>query len=153
LRAGPDTRSAARRPRRRALLDTDIYSDVLKPIDPAVAQNAAAYRQQHGILTLSVVTLMEITRGFQRKQSARRLQAFLAAVGLEEVLDFDRSAAELAGRIAGEIERVGRPIGIADTMIAAIALEHGLELATGNTSHSQGVQQLGYSLTLVNWRI
>lgn len=38
-------------------------------------------------------------------------------------------------------------------MIAAIALEHGLELATGNTAHFQRVQQLGYSLTLVNWRI
>ncbi len=35
----------------------------------------------------------------------------------------------------------------------AIALEHGPEPATGNTSHFQCVQQLGYSLTLVNWRI
>jgi tRNA(fMet)-specific endonuclease VapC len=38
-------------------------------------------------------------------------------------------------------------------MIAAIALKHGLELATGNTSHYQRIQQLGYPLTLVNWRI
>ena len=38
-------------------------------------------------------------------------------------------------------------------MIAAIALEHGLELVTGNTSDYQRVQQLGYPLTLVNWRI
>ena len=77
------------------------------------------------------------------KQSTHRLQAFLNAVAWEEVLDFDRSAAELAGRIAGELERVGRPIGLADSMIAAIALEHGLELATGNTTHFQGVPQLG----------
>ena len=38
-------------------------------------------------------------------------------------------------------------------MIAAIAIGHGLELVTGNTAHFQRVQQLGYSLTLVNWRM
>jgi predicted nucleic acid-binding protein len=38
-------------------------------------------------------------------------------------------------------------------MIAAIALEHGLELVTGNTSDSQRVQQLDYPLTVSNWRI
>jgi tRNA(fMet)-specific endonuclease VapC len=59
----------------------------------------------------------------------------------------------LAGRIAGELERQGRPIGTADSMIAAIALKHGLELVTGNTAHFQRVQQLGYPLTLANWRI
>ena len=38
-------------------------------------------------------------------------------------------------------------------MIAAVALTDGLELVTGNTSHYQRVQQLGYPLALVNWRI
>ena len=38
-------------------------------------------------------------------------------------------------------------------MIAAIALEHGLELVTGNTAHFQRVQQLGYPLILANWQI
>jgi tRNA(fMet)-specific endonuclease VapC len=37
-------------------------------------------------------------------------------------------------------------------MIAAVALTHGLELATGNISHYQRIQQLGYRLTLANWR-
>ena len=37
-------------------------------------------------------------------------------------------------------------------MIAAIAMTQGLELATGNTSHYQRIQQLGYPLMLVNWR-
>ncbi len=31
----------------KALLDTDIYSEVLKAINPNVARNAAAYRQAH----------------------------------------------------------------------------------------------------------
>jgi len=134
------------------LLDTDIYSEVLKAVDPTVAQNAASYRQQHGVYTLSVITLMEIVQGFQRVQSARRLQGFLAVVAFEDILLFDESAAELAGRITGDLDRVGRPIGRCDPMIAAIAIAHGLELVTGNTTHYQRIQQLGYPLTLVNWR-
>ena len=38
----------------KALLDTDIYSEVLKAKNPNVAQNAALYRQQHGVYTVSV---------------------------------------------------------------------------------------------------
>ena len=31
------------------LLDTDTYSEILKAVNPTVAQNAASYRQQHGV--------------------------------------------------------------------------------------------------------
>ena len=82
----------------------------------------------------------------------RRLQAFLTNIASEEVLAFDLAAAELAGRIQGELERVGQPIGRADPMIAAAALQNGLELVSGNT-HSQRIQQIGYPLVLINWRI
>jgi predicted nucleic acid-binding protein len=37
-------------------------------------------------------------------------------------------------------------------MIAAAAITHGFELATGNVYHYQRIQRLGYPLTLVNWR-
>jgi tRNA(fMet)-specific endonuclease VapC len=55
----------------------------------------------------------------------------------------------LAGKIAGELQRIGQPIGIPDSMIASIALEHGLERVTGNTPHFQRIQHLGYPLTLI----
>jgi hypothetical protein len=44
----------------KALLDTDISSEVLKAIDHNVTRNATAYRQAHGLLTISVVTVMEV---------------------------------------------------------------------------------------------
>jgi tRNA(fMet)-specific endonuclease VapC len=132
----------------KALLDTDILSEIIKGIDQTVARNAAAYYQAFGQFTLSAVTVMEIVQGFQKKQSFRKLQSFLAQIAAEEVIDFDRTHGALAGRIAGELERIGQPIGTPDSMIAAIALEHSLELVTGNTAHFQRVQQLGYPLTL-----
>ena len=87
----------------RVLLDTDIYSEVIKAINPTVTQNAINYRQANGVLTFSAVTVMEIVGGFQQNQSTKRLNDFLTAVASEEVLIFDQAAAELAGRIEGEL--------------------------------------------------
>jgi tRNA(fMet)-specific endonuclease VapC len=138
----------------KALLDTDIYSDILKAIDQNVTRNATAYRQIHGRLTFSVISVMEIIQGLQKVgASPKRIQAFRTAISLEEILLFDQDAADLAGLIAGDLDRVGRPIGRCDPMIAAVAIRHGLELVTGNTAHFQRIQQLGYPLTLTNWRI
>jgi tRNA(fMet)-specific endonuclease VapC len=135
-----------------AILDTDIFSEMIKGVNQTVAAHAKAYRRAFGHYTLSAVTVMEVIRGYQKKQAVRQLQAFLTALPSAEVLVFDRVEAELAGRIAGELQRTGRPIGTADTMIAAIATENGLELVTGNTSDYLRVQQLGYPLMLINWR-
>lgn len=137
----------------KALLDTDIFSEITKGINPTVAAQARAYRQAFSRYTISAITFMEAVRGYQKKQASKQLQSFLAAIGSEEVIPFGQADAELAGRIAGELERIGQPIGMADPMIAAIALKHGLKLVTGNTAHFQRVQQLGYPLTLANWRV
>ena len=53
----------------KALLDTDIDSEVLKAVNPAVTQNAAAYRQQHTVYTVSVITVMEVVQGFHQRRS------------------------------------------------------------------------------------
>jgi len=136
----------------KALLDTDIYSEVLKAVDQNVVRNAAAYRKVQGHLTFSVITVMEVIQGLQRVGGSNRIQAFRNIIALEEILLFDQDTADLAGQIAGDLDRIGRPIGRCDPMIAAVAITHGLELITGNTAHYQRLQQLGYRLTLANWR-
>jgi tRNA(fMet)-specific endonuclease VapC len=138
---------------KKALLDTDILSEIGKAKDATVAANARTYRRSFGHFTFSTVSVMEVVNGFQSTQATARLNAFLATLPHMEILLFDQAAAELAGRIAGNLKRIGQPIGITDTMIAAIAIENGLDLVTGNTSDYQRVQQLGYPLTLANWRI
>jgi len=67
-------------------------------------------------------------------------------------LTLDEHSAELAGRICGDLERIGQPIGLADSMIAATALQYNLTLVTGNLSHYQRIQAIGYELQLDNWR-
>jgi predicted nucleic acid-binding protein len=137
----------------KALLDTDIFSEVLRGVDATVVANARKHCQMHGRLSLSIITVMEMIKGFQKVQRPQKIATLLTNVNREEVLEFRQSAAETAGRIWGDLERTGQQIGLADPMIAAMALVHSLELVTGNTSHYQRIQQLGYPLTLVNWRV
>ena len=74
----------------KALLDTDILSEIGKGIDPNVARNATAYRQAHGFLTPSVISVMEVIQGYQRVGGSNRIQAFRNAIASEEVLWFDQ---------------------------------------------------------------
>ena len=136
----------------KALLDTDTFSEIGKGKNPAIAANARAYRRAFGHYSFSTVTVLEIVRGYQKAQQLQRLHAFLASIASEEIFPLDVAAAELAGRITGDLDRTGQTIGRADPMIAAIAIEQGLELVTGNSAHYQRIQLLGYPLTLVNWR-
>ncbi len=136
----------------KALLDTDTLSEIGKGLNPTIAANAMAYRRDYGHYTTSTLSVMEIVRGFQRIGSTRRLQQFVASLAILEVLHFDQTSAKLAGRIAGDLERAGLTIGLIDPMIAVVALTHELELVTGNTNHFLRIQQLGYPLTLANWR-
>jgi len=135
-----------------AILDTDIFSEVLKGIDQNVVAKARAYRAAFGHYTISTITVMEVVKGLHKLQREDRVQQFLAGLATAEVLTLDLGSSELAGRIYADLERSGQPIGRADPMIAGIALRHGLTLVTGNLSHYQRIQNLGYGLKLDNWR-
>jgi tRNA(fMet)-specific endonuclease VapC len=136
----------------KALLDTDIFSEILKGIDPHVVAQAIAYRAIFGRYTISTITVLEIVKGLHKMQREDRIQQFLDGLTTIDVLTLDMQSAEVAGRIYADLERTGQPIGRADPIIAAIALEHGLTLITGNQAHYQRIQDLGYELKLDNWR-
>lgn len=136
----------------KALLDTDILSEVLKNRDQVVGERARSYLAEHGTLTVSAVTVMEVVKGFQRVQREPELNAFVTTAEGLEVLPLDASVATLAGRIYGDLERTGQPIGRADPMIAATALASGLVLVTGNVAHYERIAGLGYALRVENWR-
>jgi predicted nucleic acid-binding protein len=62
------------------------------------------------------------------------------------------AAARKAGRIKADLESKGLIIGLPDVMIAAIALCRGLAVVTGNVTHFEYVQSVGYRLTIDNWK-
>lgn len=137
----------------KALLDTDIFSEILKGINHRVAARASTYRSVFGSYTICTITVLEIVKGWHKLQREDRIQQFLAEITEAEILTLELSDAELAGRIYADLERTGQPIGLADAIIAAIAIQWGLPLVSGNLSHYERIQALGYSLNLDNWRV
>jgi tRNA(fMet)-specific endonuclease VapC len=136
----------------RAILDTDTLSELLRGINQKVAEHARRYRAEHSRLTLTAVSVMEVVSGLHRMNREEQLRRVLAELSHAEVLPFEHDDAVIAGRIVADLRRTGQPIGLADPMIASIAVRHGLTLVTGNTAHYARIQALGYALTLDNWR-
>ena len=136
----------------RALLDTDIFSEVLKSKNQNVVRNAAAYRQRFGCYTLSAVTIAEMVKGFQKMGREDRIQTLIAGLTAEEILPLDYDSAIIGGKIYGELEKSGKTIGRADPLIAGIALHHRLTLITGNAKHFERIIALGFPLAIRDWR-
>jgi predicted nucleic acid-binding protein len=136
----------------KVLLDTDILSEINKAKDQIVAGHARRYLAQQGRLTFSSITVMEIVAGYSRRRSEEKLRRFLEMTYRSEVLPLDAIAGELAGRIHADLQQAGFDIGGPDTMIAAIAIQHGVPLVTGNSSDYERVQEIGYRLQLESWR-
>lgn len=137
----------------RTLLDTDIFSEFLRGRNAAVAVRAARYQLIHGHFTICAMTLMEMCSGWQRRGQQTRIATVLQRISGWDVLAMTAEIAALAGRIDGDLMRAGQRIGIADALIGATALHHGLVLATGNEGHYQRLPALGYPLQLDNWRV
>jgi tRNA(fMet)-specific endonuclease VapC len=92
---------------------------------------------------------MELVKEFERLERYDRVEILIRALDLVEVIAFDREISVIAGRIYGQLERIGQTIGRADPMIAATAIQHNLVLATGNIQHFERIHMPG--LLLQNW--
>lgn len=137
---------------KKALLDTDIFSEIMKARNTSVVAKAVNYKEIFGQFTISAITIMEVVAGLHKAGRADALKKFRGGLQAIEVLPFDENSSLTAGHMVADLEKTGQPIGRADPMIAAIAMEHELILITGNTTHYERLQKLGYSLKLDNWR-
>ena len=136
----------------RALLDTDILSEIIKGKNTQVTERARAYLAAQKRYTLSTISVMEITYGFQRVGRRERLVAFESFIRGCDVLPFDTDAAGIAGRIEADLETRGTPVNPADIMIASIAIRAMIPIVTGNVAHFAAIKAAGYDVAIENWR-
>jgi tRNA(fMet)-specific endonuclease VapC len=136
----------------KALVDTDILSELFRGKNPTVDAHAAAYRAQHGLITISIITLVEVVRGWHQAGKPERAEVFRTWLSHCEVLPLDDGPGWLAGEIGGALARTGQVIGLADVSIAATAIHHGLVLVTGNVAHHERIRAAGFPLQIENWR-
>lgn len=137
---------------KKALLDTDMASEIMRAKNDTVLARCDAYRERHGALSMSSLTVFEILHGLHRLHRTEQVDSFKVWLEDCEVLDVDTETASIAGEIAGALTRTGRIIGVVDTCIAATAIRHDRLLVTGNERHYKAVQAAGFSLDWENWR-
>lgn len=53
------------RPLNKALLDTDIFSEITKGVNPTVADHALSYRAEFARYTIPAITCIEVVRRYQ----------------------------------------------------------------------------------------
>ena len=130
----------------RYLLDTNVVSELVRRPAGEVAQRVAALAP--GSFAISIIVAAELRYGAVRRGSARltrQLEAVLAAI---KVLPLEEPADRLYGEIRAELERIGRPIGHNDLLIAAQARASGAILVTNNVGEFSRVP----GLTVENWQ-
>jgi tRNA(fMet)-specific endonuclease VapC len=122
--------------------DTDVISATMRRNAPLHLVRRLAVVPAGDQFTTSI-TLGELVYGAARKGSEDVVERVrdLVLSGLA-VLAFDRSAAELYGRLRAQLEREGRRLAEPDLRIAAIALARDLTLVTGNVRHFKRVPDL-----------
>lgn len=133
------------------LLDTNIPSELTRPSPQrSVADwldNADDER-----LFLSVISLGEILKGItilptskRRTQLEEWLEGTLRPWFGDRILPVNETVAERWGVLSGQCKVKGRPLKVADGLIAATALTNDLALVTRNVSDFEGL-----GVTIVN---
>ena len=130
------------------LLDTNVLSELMRP-QPSSMVLAWFSQQKDTEFYTSAITEAELLLGVALLPGGKRRDAIAGAV--EQMFDqdfvgrclpFDELAAHEYAALVATRNKAGMPISTEDAQIAAIALRHGLSLATRNTKDFRKISEL-----------
>jgi tRNA(fMet)-specific endonuclease VapC len=126
------------------LLDTNACIALINRTSEPVRKRfskAVELGEQVWVASVSLYELWYgVAKSAQTEANTLRLKMFLA--GAVRVLEFGEEDARYAGEIRNSLERMGRPIGTYDMLIAGQALSRKLTLVTANTKEFARVKSL-----------
>ena len=125
----------------RLLLDSSVLIDVLRARRGRRELLAELARDGH-ILATSALNIAEVYAGM-RPEERDRTESFLGALACYPLTGV---SARQAGKMQREWSRRGRTLTLADTIVAAIALEQGCTLMTDNRRDFPMTELQYYSL-------
>lgn len=127
------------------LLDTNIPSELTRP-NPQRSVADWLDNADDERLFLSVISLGEILKGItilptskRRTQLEEWLEGTLRPWFGDRILPVNETVAERWGVLSGQCKVKGRPLKVADGLIAATALTNDLALVTRNVSDFEGL--------------
>lgn len=124
----------------RALLDTCVLSELNRRGGGAPQVQQAVSEFADEALFVSVVSLGEIAKGVALLDAGARQRDLLTWLnGLESnfadrLLPVDSETARVWGELTARAQQQGRTVHVADGLIAATAVRHGLHVMTRNIS-------------------
>lgn len=121
------------------LLDTDVLVNLRRKHPPLVDQLERLWEEGEELGTTSL-NAAEFLRGGHGDHE-RLAMTVEVLEGLNEV-PFGPRAARRFGRLMDQLDRAGAPVPVVDGMIAAVALEEGARVMTGNVRHFERVAGL-----------
>jgi tRNA(fMet)-specific endonuclease VapC len=129
----------------RYLLDTNILSDLLRNPGGRVARRLAVVGE--AAICTSIVVACELRYGAAKKGSPQLSARVESLLGSLEILPLDQPSDPHYAEIRLHLDRMGKPIGPNDLLIAAHALALDLTLVTNNVDEFSRVPRL----PLENW--
>jgi tRNA(fMet)-specific endonuclease VapC len=129
------------------MLDTNIISDSIRNPRGKVAKRIADVGEAN--ICTSIIVAAELRYGCFRVGSKRLLQLVEDFLSATKVLPFEAPADIEYGAIRAELERVGKPIGANDLLIAAHARAGSATLVTANLREFKRIR----NLKVENWLI
>jgi tRNA(fMet)-specific endonuclease VapC len=119
------------------LADTDVLIDYLRDVQP-VAGQVLRYRESDNLQT-TAINCFELLSGAGEGGHGDRVRRLVATI---PVVSLDKAAASRAASVRQRLEQQGATIGMADSLIAGIALANDLPLMTRNRKHFEGLEGL-----------
>jgi len=117
--------------------DTDVLIDFLAGREPAASR--VAIELETSTFVTTAVTRFEMLAGARDRTAESLMRRLLDSLN---TLPLDREAADRAAGVRQALEQRGQSIGMADSLIAGIVLEHDGILLTRNRKHFERVDAL-----------
>lgn len=124
----------------RYLLDTNILSDLLRNPGGRAAGRLAIVGE--AAVCTSIVVACELRYGAAKKGSTQLSERVEALLGSLEIFPLDKEADRHYAEIRAHLDRLGKPIGPNDLLIAAHTLALDLTLVTDNVDEFTRVPRL-----------
>ena len=119
------------------IADTDVLIDYLSGSDPGA--RTVSREIQAGSLCTTAITRFEVLSGVRNRKQETSIVKLLKVL---KTLPLDEAAADKAAHLRRTLERKGLSVGMADSLIAGIAVLHGGRLLTRNRRHFERVPGL-----------
>jgi len=129
------------------LLDTNILSELMRA---EVSKQVITWLdlQAASSLFICAITRAEIELGLcllpagKRKEQLKQAAQEMFDEFAGRCLPFEESSAIHYARLVAHRQKIGRPISVEDAQISAIALTHGMKVATRNTKDFTSIEKL-----------